>query len=33
VEARTEPADPKTTAVKYLGGWFCELGHPDDKTE
>lgn len=30
VEARTPIADPKATAVKYLGGWFCELGHPDD---
>jgi len=31
VEARTPVPDPKTPAVKYLGGWFCELGHPDDE--
>jgi len=31
VEARTPVSDPKATSVKYLGGWFCELGHPDDK--
>ena len=30
VEAATPAADPKTPAGKYLGGWFCELGHPDD---
>jgi uronate dehydrogenase len=31
VEARTPVPDPKSPSVKYLGGWFCELGHPDDK--
>ncbi|MFC0220035.1 uronate dehydrogenase [Pseudochelatococcus lubricantis] len=31
VEARTPLPDPKAAAVKYLGGWFCELGHPDDE--
>lgn len=31
VEAKTPVPDPKAAAVKYLGGWFCELGHPDDK--
>lgn len=31
VEARTSVSDPKAPSVKYLGGWFCELGHPDDK--
>jgi uronate dehydrogenase len=31
VEAKSPPADPKRPSVKYLGGWFCELGHPDDK--
>lgn len=30
VEARTPTPDPKSAAVKYLGGWFCDLGHPDD---
>ena len=32
IEARTPAPDPKATAVKYLGGWFCDLGHPDDET-
>lgn len=31
VEARTPVPDPKAPAVKFLGGWFCELGHPDDE--
>ncbi|MDH6232222.1 uronate dehydrogenase [Mesorhizobium soli] len=31
VEARTPIPDPKSSSVKYLGGWFCELGHPDDE--
>ena len=31
VEAKTPVPDPKRPSVKYLGGWFCELGHPDDK--
>ena len=31
VEAKTPIPDPKRPSVKYLGGWFCELGHPDDK--
>lgn len=30
IEARTPVPDPKAAAVRYLGGWFCELGHPDD---
>ncbi|WP_029356649.1 NAD(P)-dependent oxidoreductase [Bosea sp. 117] len=30
VEARTPLPDPTKPSVKYLGGWFCELGHPDD---
>lgn len=30
VEAATTVPDPKAAAVRYLGGWFCELGHPDD---
>ena len=32
VEANTPVLDPKKASVKYLGGWFCELGHPDDKS-
>jgi len=31
VEARTPVPDPKAPAVKFLGGWFCDLGHPDDE--
>lgn len=33
VEAKTPTPDPKRPSVKYLGGWFCELGHPDDDPE
>lgn len=31
VEAKTEPADPHAAAVQCLGGWFVDLGHPDDE--
>jgi uronate dehydrogenase len=31
VEAGTPVPDPTRPSVKYLGGWFCELGHPDDE--
>lgn len=31
VEARTAVPDPKAPAVQYLGGWFVDLGHPDDE--
>ncbi len=31
VEAMTETPDPKAPGVRFLGGWFCELGHPDDQ--
>ena len=30
VEARTDPPDPKAPAVRHLGGWFVDLGHPDE---
>ena len=30
VEARTPVPDPKAPAVRHLGGWFVDLGHPDD---
>jgi len=30
VEARTPTPDPKAPAVQCLGGWFVDLGHPDD---
>lgn len=32
VEAKTEPLDPKAPATRHLGGWFVDLGHPDDET-
>ena len=31
VEAKFPPPDPKAPAVQRLGGWFVDLGHPDDK--
>lgn len=30
VEARLPPPDPHAKAVTHLGGWFVDLGHPDD---
>ncbi|THD85564.1 NAD(P)-dependent oxidoreductase [Aliigemmobacter aestuarii] len=30
VEARTPSPDPTAAAVQCLGGWFVDLGHPDD---
>lgn len=30
VEAKTPVPDPKAAAVQHLGGWFVDLGHPDD---
>lgn len=30
VEARLPRPDPDAPAVKHLGGWFVDLGHPDD---
>lgn len=31
VEAKTPVPDPNSMTTKYLGGFFCELGHPDDE--
>ena len=31
VEGSTVPLGPNSPAVRYLGGWFTELGHPDDE--
>lgn len=31
LEARTPVPDPGAPAVRHLGGWFVDLGHPDDK--
>lgn len=33
MEAKTDTPDPKAPAVKYLGGWFVDLGHPDDPAQ
>jgi len=31
VEARLPAPDPRAPAVRFLGGWFVDLGHPDDE--
>jgi len=31
VEAKAPALDPKSPAGRYLGGKFCEMGHPDDE--
>ena len=31
VEAKTEPGDPHAAGIEYVGGVFCEYGHPDDE--
>lgn len=31
METKTPVADPKAPAVQCLGGWFVDLGHPDDE--
>ena len=33
VEAKTPLPDAKAPGVQFLGGWFCELGHPDDEAQ
>ena len=33
IESSTAEPDPHSSAVKYLGGWFCDLPHPDDALE
>ncbi|MCY4258955.1 MAG: NAD(P)-dependent oxidoreductase [Rhodobacteraceae bacterium] len=30
VENTCPPPDPNSVGARTLGGWFCELGHPDD---
>ena len=30
VEASKPPPDPAAPGTRFLGGWFTELGHPDD---
>jgi uronate dehydrogenase len=31
VEAKVPTPDPRAPSVQHLGGWFIDLGHPDDK--
>ena len=31
VEAKFPPADPQAPATRFLGGWFVDLGHPNDE--
>jgi uronate dehydrogenase len=31
IETSNPVPDAKAVSVRYLGGWFCDLGHPDDK--
>jgi uronate dehydrogenase len=31
VEAKTAIPDPNAPSVKHLGGWFIDLGHPNDE--
>jgi uronate dehydrogenase len=33
VESTKPPQDPKAPATRYLGGWFVDLGHPDDEAK
>ena len=33
VEAAKPPQDPKAPATRYLGGWFVDLGDPDDEAK
>ena len=33
VEAKTQTPDAKAPSVQHLGGWFIDLGHPDDKAK
>ncbi|WBU60839.1 NAD-dependent epimerase/dehydratase family protein [Paracoccus albus] len=32
LEARTDKPDPNAPAVRCLGGWFVDIGHPDDES-
>lgn len=31
VEAEKPPVDPKAPSTVHLGGWFVDIGHPDDE--
>ena len=30
MESKTDTPDPRAPAVRCLGGWFVDIGHPDD---
>jgi uronate dehydrogenase len=31
VEAKVDPGDPHDPAVKFVGGFLCAYGHPDEE--
>lgn len=33
VEERTDIADPMAPAARFMGGWFVDIGHPDDEKQ
>ena len=33
LEAIKPPLDPKAPSTRFLGGWFVDLGHPDDEVK
>ena len=33
MEAKTAVADPKDPSTQHIGGWFVNLGHPDDEDQ
>ena len=33
VWSATPPLDPEDSQAKYVGGWFCDLAHPDDPSD
>lgn len=33
IESQMSAGAPSSASVKYLGGWFCDLGHPDDDAD
>ncbi len=33
LEASLPPPDPTAPAVQHIGGWFVDLGHPDDEAK
>ena len=33
MESKTDTPDPRAPAVRCLGGWFVDIGHPDDEAK